>query len=155
MKKTLEDFSLQKIKKTKLIYQYDPLNKNNFHNYIDNHPHILALARLTNGRIVAAYSEDPISHGGGASSGAMVMSVTEKKAFKLMSEKRPVTYDTFFAIFGNSEFRLKTGELRFYTNFGIGNCFFDAQGFKYTVLTGDAPRDTELTTFEFFEVIFE
>ena len=109
-----------------MLYKYDPLNKNNFHKYIDGHPHILALARLANDRLVAAYSEDPISSEGGASSGAMIMSVTEKKAFRLMNGKRPVTYDTFFAIFGNSEFRLKTGELRFFTNFGIGNCFFEA-----------------------------
>ena len=47
-----------------------------------------------------------------------------------------MTYDKFFLIFGNSELRLKQGEVKFFSNFGIANSFYDSNGDKYTVLNG-------------------
>jgi len=66
-----------------------------------------------------------------------------------------VTYDTFFLIFGNSELRLKQGETKFFTNFGIANSFYDSSGEKYTVLSGEgAAREEIYEDFEVFAVHF-
>ena len=141
----------------RFLYRSDPLKKVNFHNYIDMHPHLLVLVKLTNGRLVAAYSEDPINPDKTilASHGGLLLSLTERRAFKLQPGKRSVTHDDYFVIFGNSEVRLKTQMMQFYTNFGVGSGFYEAEGCKFDVLTGDAPRDTEASCYEFFEIVFE
>jgi hypothetical protein len=46
--------------KTKLLYRTDPLNKTNFHKYIDGKNNILLLTRLTNGYVIGGYSYTPI-----------------------------------------------------------------------------------------------
>jgi hypothetical protein len=62
---------------SRFLYCHDPLTKTNCHQYIDNHPHILAVVRLANQRVVAAYSEDPISPNVYASKGGLLISVTD------------------------------------------------------------------------------
>lgn len=67
-----------------------------------------------------------------------------------------MTYDTFFLIFGNSELRLKHGEAKFFTNFGIANSFYESNGEKYTVLSGESSqREEPLDNFEIFKVHFK
>ena len=83
------------------------------------------MIRLHNGRMIAGFSIDAVSKSTPASSSALILSLTNKKSFNLLNGKRAVTYDDYFLIFGNSELRLKTGELKFFTNFGIANGFFD------------------------------
>jgi hypothetical protein len=41
-----------------MIYQHDPNTKAYFHNYIDNSPNILCLAKTVKGIYVAAYYSD-------------------------------------------------------------------------------------------------
>ena len=154
MKEALEEYIGQKIKSARLLYRFDPLNKTNLHKYIDGHPHLLAVACLANGRLTAAYSQDALSPDSKATGGGLLLSPTEKRAFRLSPGKRSVTYDPYFVIFGNSEFRLKSGELRFFTNLGVQAGFFMSEGCKHEILTGDAPKDTEVTAFEFFRLIF-
>ena len=72
------------IKSTKFLYRHDPLNKNNCHKYVDNHPHILVVARLTNGRIMAAFSEDPISPDVAATQNGLLLSLTDRRTFHLL-----------------------------------------------------------------------
>ena len=107
MRKILEEHVKKNIKVTKPIYKYDPLNKTNFHQYIDNHPHILVVAKFINGRTIAAYSEGPISSQEVATGSGLLISPTDKKTFYLLKDKKSVTYDPFLVIFGSSEFRLK------------------------------------------------
>ena len=39
-------------------------------------------------------------------------------------------YDKFYAIYGNGELRVKTGEKKVFSNFGIMNSYFDNKGKK-------------------------
>jgi hypothetical protein len=49
-----------KITQTKPVYRWDPLNKTNFHRYIDNRPNLLLIAKTVNGYIFAGFSESSI-----------------------------------------------------------------------------------------------
>jgi hypothetical protein len=39
-----------------------------------------------------------------------------------------MTYDPYYAIFGNAEMRVRTGEKKVFCNFGIQNSYFDYDG---------------------------
>jgi hypothetical protein len=52
------------------------LNTNNFHKYIDHHPNVLAIVKLTNGRKIAAFSVDPIRSKTLATHGGLLLSLT-------------------------------------------------------------------------------
>ena len=70
-----------KIFRTNLVYKIDPLNKNNFHQYIDNKENILALVRLVNGYIVAAYTQGKVYPKMVADKDGIIMSVTNREVF--------------------------------------------------------------------------
>jgi hypothetical protein len=36
-----------------------------------------------------------------------------------------MTYDPYYVIFGNAEMRIRTGEKKVFSNFGIQNSYFD------------------------------
>lgn len=42
--------------RTHLVYRYDPLNKVNFHRYIDGHNHVVLIMKTILGRMIASYS---------------------------------------------------------------------------------------------------
>lgn len=45
--------------------------------------------------------------------------------------------------------------MTFFTNFGIGNGFFNSKGEKYQTLTGEGTkREEEMENYEIFEVVF-
>jgi hypothetical protein len=129
------------VRATRLLYRSDPHNKANVHLYIDEAPHLLALVRLAGGGAVAAYSEAPLSLQQPAEGGGLLVGLAERRAFRLQPGKRPLSYDPFYVIFGNAEFRLKSGELRFFSNLGIVSGYFDSQGCRHPVLTGSSERE--------------
>lgn len=45
------------IKKTKLVYTFDPLNKVNFHRYIDKIDSLLVIVKTAKGAILAGYTQ--------------------------------------------------------------------------------------------------
>ena len=53
---TLQEYMHQKVVQTRLLYSYDPLNFNNFHHYVDGYTHLVLIAKLMNGKMVAGYS---------------------------------------------------------------------------------------------------
>lgn len=120
---------------SKLLCKLDPLNKTNFHKYIDGIPHILVLVQLKNGGILAAFSLSPFISGSKGDD-SLIISVTQRQVFFLKPETRAITYDDFYLIVGNSEFRLKTGESQIFSNFAIGNSFFDCRGLTVDSLLG-------------------
>ena len=61
---------------TKLIYRYDPLNKTNYHSYIDNIPHFVLVVKLKNGRLIAGYSVGPVVEGVASTEGGLILSLT-------------------------------------------------------------------------------
>ncbi len=65
------------------------------------------------------------------------MSVTNQVVFTLKADvTRPITYDDYFLIFGNSELRFKTGENKIFSNLGVNNGYFEANGYTVDILFG-------------------
>ena len=65
-------------------------------------------------------------------------------------------YDTFFAIYGNAEIRVKTGFKTVFTNFGVSNGYFNSRGDKVDrFLNEGEKREVEFEFCEFYQVIFE
>lgn len=148
LKEQIEEYTGSSIQYTSLLYRFDPLNTTNCHKYIDNHRHICLIVKLRNNRVVAGYSVAPIIEGVAALEGGLILSLTEKRAFKAIPNKRSVTYDAFFLIFGNSELRLRQGELSLFSNFGINNGYYNSEGEKHMVLLGEgASHEQEIETY--------
>ena len=84
------------------------------------------------------------------------MSLTNEKAYHLLEGKKPNSSDNFFLIFGNSELRLKHGEWKVFSNFGIANGFFNNE--KETVneiLMAEGKREVDIVGYEVHRVLFE
>ena len=81
-----------------------------------------------------------------------MISLTNREIFGLLKENhRAITYDEFFLIFGNSEVRIKKGETSVFSNFGVGNAYYDCRGQKVDVLLGNgSSRDVEVVSYEIF-----
>lgn len=59
---TIESLLSRKIKRTRLLFKYDALQpKNNIHNYIDNIPNFILVAKTEQGYHLAAFSEAALS----------------------------------------------------------------------------------------------
>ena len=82
--------------------------------------------------------------------------MNQEKAYPLKEGKKPITYDDYYLIFGNSEVRLKSLDSKLFSNFGISNSFFDSRGDRVNELIGEgAEREVEMASFEIHQIEFE
>ena len=126
LQNTIENHVRQTIRKTSLLYRMDSLNKNNIHRYVDNHPNLMLLLKLENGWICGGYSESSFYPKMISDKDGIIFSVSAQECFQLKTQnKRAITYDDFFIIFGNSELRVKTQEGKLFSNFGINAAYYD------------------------------
>ena len=76
-----------------------------------------------------------------------------------------ISPDELYIIFGNSEFRIKSGDGVAFSNLGVNTSFFNSheKGFSVYDLLGNKPedgdssqakREVELVTYEFYQVLF-
>jgi hypothetical protein len=90
------------IKRTHLLYRFDPLNRTNPHRYIDQQKDIVLIAKTIYGRYIAGYSKEMITSTGCKTGFGLLLSLWRKMTFEVQKGKRAVTYDDFYIIFGNS-----------------------------------------------------
>ena len=77
----------------------------------------------------------------------MILSLWARKVFSI-KEKKAISYDDYFVIFGNSELRIKALEFKLFSNFGIANGYFDNRGEKvHSILGEDKEREVELSQY--------
>ena len=122
------------LKRSILLYKYDPRNKTNFHQYIDNIKSLCLIVK-TPFAIIAGYYPGIFEAKGIMNKGGLLVSVTNDESYKLKVKpgdnvSRGMTYDNFFVIFGNSELRIKHGDQKLYSNFGLSNAYYDNRGHK-------------------------
>ena len=134
----IEKYIQSRIARTRLLHKYDPKNNLNFHQYIDEVPTLCVVIKTKNAIISGLYpgtlrDKEILDKGG------LLVSVTNNNSYKMFAKKpgdanktlfRGMIYDTFFAIFGNAEIRVKTGFKTVFSNFGVSNGYFNSQGDK-------------------------
>lgn len=143
-----------KIAKTRLLYKYDPLNKTNWHRYIDNRDNLVLVVKLANGNAVAAWSEGPFYPRMTSDKDGLIISLTNRRAFEpLKANIKAITYDEFYLIFGNAELRVKTSDKKVFSNFGVNNGFYDSKGQTVDLLLGSGKeREVEFENLEVFQL---
>lgn len=65
--------------------------------------------------------------------GGLLISVTNDQRFPLLEKTnesskinyRGMSYDSYYVVFGNAEMRIRTGENKVFSNFGIQNGYFN------------------------------
>lgn len=93
----------KQIRKTDLLYRYDPLNKVGVHKYIDNFPNFVMLLKLQNGWICGGFSEGSLIPKAVSDKNGLIFSLSAQQNFELKTKnKKAICYDDFFIIFGNS-----------------------------------------------------
>lgn len=70
-----------KIKKTKLIYKFDPRNRTNFHQYIDNLNHLVLIIKTKNGVLLAGWSEGSFYPKMQSKKNGIIFSLTNSKYY--------------------------------------------------------------------------
>jgi hypothetical protein len=132
-----------------MLYQYDPLNKVNFHKYIDYHSHIVLLIKLKTGWTCGGYSEGAFIPRQHSNKSGLIFSLTTRECFSLkQANKKAITYDEFYIIFGNSELRIKSQENKLFSNFALNSSYYDPKSAKIDVITGEeGVREVEMEHF--------
>lgn len=93
---------------------------------IDN---LLLIIKMANGTYTAGFSQGRFDSKSHSSKDGLIISLTNEKTFTLVQpNRRAITYDDFYIIFGNSELRLKSLENKLFSNFGISNGYYNPRG---------------------------
>lgn len=70
--------------------------------------------------------------------------------------KRAITYDDFYLIVGNSEFRVRHGEQKIFSNFGIASSYINNNGKTVDHLFGEGRNnDVIFDYYEIYQILFE
>ena len=149
----IEQKAGSRIAKTRLVYAYDPLNPTNFHKYIDNLSGLALVVKTINSAFVAGfYSGNYNEKEEILNSFSLLISLTNDDSFVLQADSegkaskkanRGMIYDKFYAIYGNAELRVKTGEKKVFSNFATVNAYFNNRGKKVVDFLNSESRETE------------
>lgn len=86
----------------------------------------------------------------------LLITVTKNESFVLRPNNRAMVYDPYFIIFGNAEFRVRSGEASVFCNFGIMNSYYDHKNKKVVdFLCAENNREVDIEYFEIFQIIYE
>jgi hypothetical protein len=99
------------------------------------------MVKLANGTIIGGFTATPFLAErvpNGNRGQGFLFSLTAEKTFKMRIDPRQsiTTYDHFFLILGNAEIRLRAGEKKVFSNFGIATSTFDNVGYPRTSFLG-------------------
>ncbi len=96
-----------------------------------------------------------------------MFALRNKKVFKTKKEAtnkynqtkpRPITYDEFFLIWGNSDIRIKSGTNELFSSYGTANASYEEVGNEEPVIDDlfQIPdRETPLADYELFAIEFD
>ncbi len=84
MTETIQNKRNLKIQKTKLIFRDDPLNKINFHRYIDGISNLVVIVKTKKGFYIAGYTEGEFNPEKPSSGDGLLISLNNKKFFTLI-----------------------------------------------------------------------
>jgi hypothetical protein len=108
---------------------------------IDNHSNLVVIVETANHVLLAGFYSGQYAENVSLDEEALLISLTNSKTYCLnnlknnpkkdIKDKRAIhgmVYDKYYLIIGNSEIRLRQGEKKIYSNFGVQNGFFLSNG---------------------------
>ena len=158
MKESIEKNIRIRIKDSKMIYSYDPLNTTNIHRYIDLKEHIVLVIKLINNYCIAGYYQGAFRPKVHADRQGLIMSLENRKVYlPVERNRRSIVYDDYFVIWGNSEIRVKTQEKKVFSNFGLNNSYYKNNGEKVDMFLGGSPgqREMDFQYCEFYSLVLQ
>jgi hypothetical protein len=69
-----------------------------------------------------------------------IFSLTNNKLFSKIPDRRPISYDQLYVIFGNSDLRINRNEV--FSNLGVSNGCYDSKGERVDSLFGEGNKNT-------------
>lgn len=158
-------YARKRVVKTTLLYKFDPRNNTNVHHYVDNKRGLLCVVKTANA-IIAGFYPGTLVERGILNEGGLLVSVTNDLSFPLLEQNqrpesnritfRGMTYDTFYVIFGNAEMRIRTGEKRVFSNFGISSSYYNNGGKRVNSFLNEGDqREVDFEFSEYYQVFFD
>ena len=96
--------------------------------------------KTTNGVLISGYYSGNYNEKDNLTDFSMLISLTNSDCYLLLPDSidnkgnkkinKGMVYDKLHATYGNAELRIKTGEKKVFSNFGIMNSYFDHRGKK-------------------------
>jgi len=155
LRRSIEEYMNRTIEYTRKVYKYDTLNKISFHSYVDGVPFLCTVIRTVNDDLLAAFSVDPLRSNVVIGSQGLLVSMTNSTVYRCQQGRRSMTYDDFFLIYGNSEMRIRMGDNKLFSNFGLNGGYFESRGDNVDIYIGsNTNRETYFVTYEVYEIIF-
>jgi hypothetical protein len=124
--------------------------------------------KIWNGQIIAGYSKPAfVPKTNTEFQEGYMFALRNKKLFKTKKEAtnkynqtkpRPITYDEFFLIWGNSDIRIKSGTNELFSSYGTANASYEEVGNENPIIDDlfqIADRETPLADYELFAIEFE
>lgn len=141
------------ISRSRLLYKWDHINNANMHRYIDGHPHLMILIKTEKGFYIGAYSHGAFRHRSISNQFGLLISFNNQLVFRNI--KKSIVYDENEVIFGNYDLRIKAGDNKVTSNFGLPGSFYDNAGYYASTLLGEGKnREARIKHLEIFEVFF-
>lgn len=83
--------------------------------------------------MIAAYYPGELNEHAIMNEGGLLISITNDISYPLLEKNkgnskinyRGMTYDAYYVVFGNAEMRIRAGENKVFSNFGIQNGYFN------------------------------
>jgi hypothetical protein len=120
---------------TTQIYKYDEKNQTPFSDYIDEHPNVLICVKIANINTIMGFSKAPFKPKtdvnylpGFIASFHNGKIFTMKKGPTKQGQKtlpKPMTYDEYFIMLGNSDIRIKSGTKEIFTAYATDTSSFE------------------------------
>lgn len=156
---TLEKETGLTIKRTQLLFRYEKAFPRNLHLPIDGHSPLVLLLKTVKGYHLACVSEAPFAPNSSKQGRGWLISLTKGRVYRSVPGKQAILYDQMYLIFGNQELRIDGSSNKVFSNFGIGNSFYNTTGNDVRDFLGPGldgtPREAELESYEIFKLIAE
>ena len=122
---------------------------------------------MSNGQIIAGYSEPAFKPKTNVDfRTGFMFAFKNRKIFTVKKEPttkfnktqpKPITYDEYFLMWGNSDIRIKSGTNELYSGYATANCCYEERGNENSVVDDlflQEDRETTLEDYELFQVEF-
>jgi hypothetical protein len=124
---------------------------------------LVIIIKLTNGTIIGGFTVDPFLPHRVPNLNkrqGFLYSLTAGRTFQMKIDiQQPITtYDRFFLVLGNNDIRLKAGENKLFSNFGIATSAFDNEGYPRTSFLGvqdQTINEVEINSYEIFQILMD